>query len=160
MLFVKILFDVNLPIWSRGEDVWSLWLYCFYVHKDDCDVNLWTWMKQGGSSQEGLWVQVAVSSCIQQSQSQTCNANNCAPYMIPNNLQFWWIQRQVEDYNRFYWIEIVHLPLTFLDHFVSIQHPLWGLTLVLLQGDWHIWQIDDHKAVAVWVNKLASSKMR
>ena len=81
-----------------------------------------TWMKQGGSSQEGLWGLEAVNSCILPSQSQTCKAQNCA--------QFCWLL-----------IDIVHLPLTFLDHFVCIQHPLWGLTLVLLQRSWYILDI-------------------
>ena len=31
----------------------------------------------------------------------------------------------------------IRLPLAFLDNFVRVQHPLWGLTLVLLQGSWY-----------------------
>ena len=31
----------------------------------------------------------------------------------------------------------IKLPLAFLDNFVRVQHPLWGLTLVLLQGSWY-----------------------
>ena len=31
----------------------------------------------------------------------------------------------------------IRLPLAFLDNFVCVQHPLRGLTLVLLQGSWY-----------------------